>query len=112
MQKIPLMLVKPGMIIAKDVYRNDIPAGIPVFGKDTVLTEALIDRLENMNIMSVYVAGHPVWLVGDVSQEEMLQQLDKRFSKVINDPLMKRLHEIYANHIKRIMGDDLDRQPE
>jgi hypothetical protein len=60
MQKIPLIHAKAGMILARDVFRNEQAGGIPICGKDTELTEQLVARLVNLDIQSVYVEGHPV----------------------------------------------------
>lgn len=106
MQKIPLMRATVGMVLARDVFRNDVPIGIPVCGKNSVLTDTLIARLENMDVNSVYVEGHPVWEDGDRSLEDLMEDLDRRFEKVRQEPLMSRLYDIYAAQIKRSLGDD------
>lgn len=106
MQKIPLQLARAGMVLARAVFRNDNPAGNPVCGKDLVLTESLIRRLETMEVNSVYIKGHPVWQPGDPTLDEILHDLDLRFEKVRQDPLMSKLHTIYADYHKRTMGDD------
>ncbi|NVN90641.1 MAG: hypothetical protein HXX11_08525 [Desulfuromonadales bacterium] len=112
MQKIPLKLATAGMVLARDVFRNGNTVGFPVCGKTTVLTETLISRFENMDISSIYVEGHPLWDDGDRSLEDMLGDLDQRFTKVRQDPLMAKLHDIYADFYKRSMGDDSGRQTE
>jgi len=105
MQKIPLIRATAGMVLAREVFRTESANGIPVCGKDTELTDLLIARLENLNIQSVYVEGHPVWSEGDLSIEEALHGLDNRFEKVRHDPLMAKIHDIYAEHLKRSMGE-------
>lgn len=112
MQKIPLMLAEEGMVLARDVYRNDSPAGIPICGKETVLTASLIVRLDNLDIKTVYVEGHPVWADGDRSLDDMLLDLDKRFEKVRHDPLTSKLYDIHVDYLKRSMGDDGGRKAE
>ena len=110
MQKIPLMLAKAGMILARDVFRGDSPVVMPVCGKDTVLTEALITRLDQMDIQSVYVEGHPVWEEGERSFDELLQDLDMRFGKSRQEPLNSMLYDIYKAHLTKTMGGDGGRQ--
>ena len=105
MQKIPLMQASAGMVLARDVFRNDSPIGMPICGRRTVLTDALIARLDNLDIQAIYVGGHPVWEEGDRSFEDMVRELDQRFEKVRNDPLTARLYEMYVEHLKRSMGD-------
>lgn len=112
MQKIPLMAAKVGMVLARDVFRRESANGIPICGKDTELTDSLITRLENLNIHSVYVEGHPVWSEGDLSLAETLRALDNRFEKVRHDPLMAKIHGIYAEHLKRSMGESGGRKAE
>lgn len=109
MQKIPLMLATPGMVLARDVFRNDSPVGMPICGKETVLTEALIARLDHLEVHSVYVDGHPVWQEGERTLDDMLHELDNRFGKVRHDGLTNKLYEIYACYLKRSMGEDVGR---
>ena len=110
MQKIPIMLATADMVLARDVFRGDSPAGMPVCGKATVLTDALIARLERLDIQSVYVEGHPVWDEGDRSLDDVLRDLDKRFEKVAADPLTTRLYDIYKAYLIKSMGDDGGRE--
>ena len=105
MQKIPLLTAKAGMILARDVFRSESAIGIPICGKDTELTDSLIARLENMNIQSVYVVGHPVREEGDLSIDDILNDLQSRFAKVLHDPRTAKLHDIYADYLKRSMGE-------
>jgi hypothetical protein len=35
----------------------------------------------------------------------MLRELDDRFEKVRQDPLTGKLHDIYADYLKRSMGE-------
>ncbi|HEY3308579.1 MAG TPA: hypothetical protein VGJ93_08995 [Desulfuromonadaceae bacterium] len=112
MQKIPLMLAKAGMVLAKDVFRNDSPSGIPICGKDTLLTDNLLTRLDHLDVKSIYVQGHPVWIDGDRSLDDLLESLDQRFKKVRQDPLTSKLYDIYVEYLKRSMGDDGGRKAE
>jgi hypothetical protein len=106
MQKIPLLKATAGMVLARDVFRNNNPVGMPVCGKMTVLTDALITRLDHLDVKSIYVEGHPVWEEGDRTAGELLSDLDRRFAKVRNDPLTAKLYDIYADYLKRSMGED------
>lgn len=110
MQKIPLMLAKAGMILARDIFRGDSPVGMPICGKDTVLTDALITRLDQMDVQSVYVDGHPVWEEGARSFEELMQDLDMRFEKSRQEPLNSILYDIYKAHLTESMGGEGGRQ--
>jgi hypothetical protein len=112
MQKIPLMRATAGMVLARDIYRNDSSIGMPICGKHTVLSDTLIARLDTMDVQAVYVEGHPVWEDGDLSLEDMVAELDRRFEKVSTDPLMVKVHEMFVEHLKRSMGDSGGRQTE
>ncbi len=109
MQKIPLMLATPDMVLARDVFRGDSPIGMPICGKGTVLTNSLIARFEHLDIQSISVEGHPVWEDGDRSLDDILRDLDFRFQKVMDDPLTVKLHEIYKTFLTKSMGDDSGR---
>jgi hypothetical protein len=110
MQKIPLMLAVADLVLARDVFRGDSAAGMPVCGKGTVLTDGLIARLELLDIASVYVEGHPVWEDGDRSLDDVLRDLGKRFEKVADDPLTAKLYDIYKAYLTKSMGDDGERE--
>jgi hypothetical protein len=112
MQKIPFKMATAGMVLARDVFRNDSPVGMPACGKGTVLTDVLLSRFEQINVQSIYVEGHPVKEAGDVSLEEMIARLDRRFEKVRQDPIAAKLKSIYAEYLKRSMGEDGGRQAE
>jgi hypothetical protein len=104
MQKIPMVLAVPGMVLAQDIKNEDNPDGPPLCGKDVGLTSGLIERLSRMGVQSLTVKGHPVKMEGEKTLEEELASLDKRFKKVIDDPLMKRLKEMYRVRIIRTEG--------
>jgi hypothetical protein len=104
MQKIPLMLAKVGMILARDVFRGNSPIGIPICGKGTLLTDALIARLDNMDVQTVYVEGHPVWEDGERSVDDIVRELDGRFIKSRQEPLNAVLYDIYKAYLIKSMG--------
>ena len=106
MKKIPLKAAADGMVLARDVFRNDSPVGMPVCGKGTVLTDVLISRFQQINVNTLYVEGRPVKEEGDASLEEMIAMLDRRFEKVRHDPLAVKLNWIYTEYLKRSMGED------
>lgn len=109
MQKIPLMLAKAGMILARDVFRGDSPVGIPVCGKGIELTDDLIERFDNMDVQTIHVEGHPVWEEGEQSFEDLLRDLDRRFSKTKDEPLNNLLYETYKAYLVKSMGVDSGR---
>lgn len=91
MQKIPLKLAKPGMKLARAVSRQD---GLTVVAEGVELTQALIDRLEGMDIDRVVVAGNPVDLGssgGGTAYDERLARLDHLFRRYGEDQWMLKV---------------------
>lgn len=105
MQKIPMVLAVPGMVLAQDIRNEDNPDGPPLCGKGVGLTGALIERLNKIGIQSLTVEGHPVKMGGEKTLEEELALLDRRFKKVTDEPLMKKLKEMYRVRIIKTAGD-------
>lgn len=94
------------MVLAKDITNPNDASGMTLCGKGVTLTDSLIRRLEQMGIQSIIVEGHPVKIEGEATLEEMLADLDKRFSRVLDDPLMVKIKGMYERHIKRSMGEE------
>jgi len=105
MQKLPFSLVQPGMVLAREVVRGDNPNGPPICGKGVELTESLIERLRNMGINSITVQGHPIWMEGDKSLPELLEDLEKRFSRSGGNPRNDLIKKIYRDIITKSMGE-------
>ncbi|MFZ5774240.1 MAG: hypothetical protein ACOY3Z_01975 [Thermodesulfobacteriota bacterium] len=97
MQRILTAQAAPGMVLAKEVLT---PEGRVLCGKGTELSDALIGRLRQMEIMDVTVEGHPIHVEGEKPLKELLAEVDYRFSKVEDvAPLMylkKRIKERIA----------------
>ena len=90
--------MKPGAKLAKPVV-ND--AGMIIIGEGTTLSDAHINRLQNMGISSVFVEG----TAGpEKSREELLGELDARFKKTENEPYMATLKRIFKEQIERASG--------
>ncbi|MCL4456881.1 MAG: hypothetical protein M1147_10350 [Nitrospirae bacterium] len=94
MPKVPANSLKPGMKLSKPVM-ND--AGMILLGEGTELTNALIERLQNMNVSSVYVEGAAA---PQKPLEEILSELDARFKKTENEPNMGLLKKLFRDHIE------------
>jgi len=96
MQTIPLTLATSGMILARDILRED---GIILCGKGTGLSEALIERLKRLGVQTITVEGHPIAEEGEKTLEGELADLEERFSPRAGDPLLMRLKEIIKDLI-------------
>lgn len=110
MQRIPIMLALPGMVLARDICRADSTGGPPICGQGVALTVSLIERLKRMGVQTITVEGHPVQMEGDKTAEELMNDLDRRFRKVAADPLNGKLKELYRAHIAKASGDQSGRQ--
>lgn len=106
MKKIPLNEAAAGMVLGRDVFRNDNPVGMPICGKGTVLTDVLISRFQQMNIQTLFVNSDKAQAKRKISLEEMQEKLDRRFERVRHDPLAVKLHGIYSEYLKKTMGED------
>jgi len=95
MQKIPISFAQKGMVLAKEVFQRGSASTLPMCGKGVVLTEVLIERMIRLEIQTLSVEGHPVELPGELSLEEQLDRLDRRFQKVENEPRMIRIKEMF-----------------
>jgi hypothetical protein len=91
MQKVPINLVQPGMVLAKPVLNE---AGMPLCAEGTELTESIIDRLRRMNVPFLALKGNPVDMGEPApSLEERILQMRERFAPVQGDPLMERIRD-------------------
>jgi len=94
MQKVPIDLVEPGMILAKPVANEK---GMPLCAEGTELSANLIERLKRMNVTALTLKGHPVDLgTKDKTSEEKIEDMKARFSNVSGDPIMDNLKEAIA----------------
>ena len=93
MPKLYLSELKPGLILLKPVTNT---AGLVLLSEGVELNEELIERLHRMEVESVYVRGdnRP-----DRPQEELLAELDARFSRTENEPQMAALKRLFQEHI-------------
>jgi hypothetical protein len=65
-----------------------------------------------MDVKTVHVEGHPVWEEGERSFDDLLHEMDSRFSKSIHEPLNAMLYDICKTYLIKSVGGDNDRQPE
>jgi hypothetical protein len=110
MQKIPLLLAEPDMVLARDILRDGNANGPPICGRGVTLTDTLIERLKRMEVQTITVEGHPLRMDGERTPEEILLALDKRFKKVENDPLTNKLKKIYRAYLMKSFGDQGGRE--
>ena len=100
MQKIPLSLAKPGMILAKPVARPD---GIAVAAAGSELSESLLDRFDSMGVSHLVVEGEPVALdgpAGSSSFDKRLERLDYLFRKYPDDKWMVQIRRLLDHYFR------------
>jgi len=106
MQRVPLDLVQPGMVLAKPVT-ND--SGMALCAEGTELSANIIDRLKRMNISFVTLKGNPVDLGGEVkTREEKVREIIARFSKVDSDPIMDKVKDSIVHAVMSEEEDETD----
>ncbi len=101
MQKIPLPLAEPDMVLEKPITRDN---GMVLVGPGTVLTEALIERLKNMEIPSIVVQGNPLELDGGgagTSFGRRGKRLDHLFRHAEDDPFMHDVRMFLGEYFTR-----------
>jgi hypothetical protein len=92
MKKITVNNIQDNMIISRDVCGTN---GNVLIAKGTILSSALGRRLENWGITTVYIEGEeeiiPETTTIIESPEKSQQLLFDKFSKVIDNPYMKKI---------------------
>lgn len=98
MQKIPLNLARPGMVLAKPVSRSD---GIAVAAAGSQLSDSLLDRFDGMGVTHVVVEGEPVKLDGPsgaTSFDKRLERLDYLFRKHTDNAWMQQIKRLMDHY--------------
>jgi hypothetical protein len=107
MQKIPINLAQPGMVLEKPVLR---PNGLVIVGEGTTLSDSLISRLENMGVKDIVVQGEPLDLegmAGSTSYGKRIERLDHLFRRFNNDPWMKKVKAFLKSYYERKAASQL-----
>lgn len=109
MQKVPIDLAKPGMVLAKTVFNDK---GMALCAEGTELSANVIDRLMKMHVSSLTLKGHPVDLgIETKTGEQRVKELSARFSMVQGDSIMDMLKTAIEQAILSRQDED-DRVPQ
>ncbi len=95
----------PGMKLARPVLNK---SGLAMLGEDTELTQALIDKIQQMDIQSVNVKGIARKLA---PREEVLAALEKRFTNIEGKPYMDVLKRLLEEHIEGLYEEHRPENP-
>lgn len=86
------------MVLAKPVLRDN---GMTVLGKDTELTQSVIDRLTDMDIANIVVQGSPLGQdggQGSSSYQHMLSRLEHLFRGYEDDEWMQEVKTFLSGY--------------
>ena len=98
MRKIPIDKIEPGMTLAKAVMSQ---SGMVLLSEGTELTEKWIERIQDMDLDSVYIDAPAEQTL---SKEEAIAQLESRFKLVAKEPRMANIKSILRKHIEGLYG--------
>ena len=97
MPRIPVEKLEIGMRLVRSV-RNE--HGMLLLDQGVEVTESILDRLENSNIKSVYVAASQ----DDGAKTEMFIRLDARFARTEGEPHMDAIKAAVKDHLDALYG--------
>jgi hypothetical protein len=97
MRRISIDKLEVGMVLAKPLLRGTMV----ILGEGTILTDAWISRIEDMDIDHLFVEGASEQTI---PKEEALAQLDRRFRNVLDQPYMITIRKIVQEHIEGLYG--------
>lgn len=103
MKKILAEHIEGGMVLDREVCGA---SGNTLLTKGTTLSAALGRRLQNWGVTFVYIEGveeeKTEEAIEGISFEELKLHLDKKFSNVLNNPLMHKIFAaIYEHRLKK-----------
>lgn len=96
MQKIPLRLARPGMILAQPLNNDD---GRVLVGAGVELSDTIINRLETAGVRTIAIKGAPS--TGGSMSKRALDRLDHLFRKQTDDPFMIALKAMLRAYFER-----------
>lgn len=100
MKRVVIYELLPEMVLARPVTNSN---GLPVVAAGTVLDAALIERLQQMGLPSVYVEGDALGSSGK-TLAELEAELDHRFRRVVHDPLQQLILRTLRAHVRASHG--------
>ena len=96
---VPQELV-PDMVLANPVKNAN---GLPIVAAGTILDAAMIERLRQMDLPSVYVEGDALDS-GGKTLAELEAELDHRFRHVAHDPIQQLILLSLRTHLRTTHG--------
>lgn len=114
MRKLTPDKIEADMVLAKPIEDSD---GKVLLGTGATISTRLISRIAEMDIPFIYVEGDPEssqeedkppvgYLSTDMSLEEILKDLDWKFKKAQNDPVMREIKSCIAQRLKAALSEN------
>ncbi len=100
MRRVVLHDLLPDMVLARPVTNAN---GLPIVAAGTILETAMIERLRQMELTSVYVEGDALGS-GGKTLEELEAELDHRFRYVAHDPIQQLILQTLRAHVRATHG--------
>ena len=100
MKRVVIHELLPEMVLARPVTNSN---GLPVVAAGTALDAALIERLQQMGLPSVYVEGDALGS-GGKTLAELEAELEHRFRRVAHDPLQQLILRTLRTHLRTTHG--------
>jgi hypothetical protein len=95
----------PGAVLLRPVVNKN---GLVLIAEGTELTDSLIDRIRGMGVNSIHVRGAKKALP---PRNEMLADLDRRFSKAESEPYMSIIKNAISDHIMSLYEENGSEDP-
>lgn len=96
MPRVTIDKLKPGMKLSRPITNE---MDVVLIGEGVELTDALIKRISDMGIRTVYIEGTTK---PKKPKEEMLKELDERFKKTEKEPHMYLLKKVVRESIEEM----------
>ncbi len=107
LQRVPIIMVRPGMILAKPVNNEK---GMTLCAVGTELTANIIEKLKKMDVRVVTLKGHPVDMgIQEITPEEKISKIEDKFSVFKDNAIMDRLKEAIE---KAVLAEDTEEDEE
>jgi hypothetical protein len=100
MKRVVAYELLPEMILARPITNSN---GLPIVAAGTILDTALIERLQQMGLPSVYVEGDALDS-GGKTLEELEAEIDHRFRHVADDPIQQLILRTLRTHLRATHG--------
>lgn len=100
MKRVVVYELLPDMVLARPVTNAN---GLPIVAAGTILDAAMIVRLQQMGLPSVYVEGDALD-AGGKTLAELEAELDHRFRYVAHDPIQQLILGTLHTHLRATHG--------